>query len=89
MSWEELNTKGNKPKKLEPSEDDVIIFNAFTSKDGIKALDVLRKRTLNKPVLGSIGQDSGNTLLLMGMREGENNLVRWIEQTLKRISNRT
>lgn len=85
MSWDYFDKDIKTREDVTPSKEDLIIFNAFSTEDGQRALEVLKKVTLEKPVFQSIGSDSGNTLLLAGVREGENNLIRKIEDAIRRV----
>lgn len=75
-------------ENLKVSDDDQILYRVFTTGEGARALEVLKKRTVGKPVFENIGQDSGNTLALAAMREGQNNLVRHILRIIDIVERR-
>jgi len=71
------------PAKL--SDDEIMIAKIFKGEPGTKALEALRRMTIDKPSFQSMYADGINTAIGMAMREGENNLYRKILLTIKKV----
>lgn len=82
-SWSELNQPVTQP--VIAAEDDAIDFAVlFSSAVGQRVLAAFRRQTIERPGLGSgfmDGQAMNNQLVL---REGENNLYRWILSQIRK-----
>ena len=49
------------------------------SADGQHLMHALRRRTIERPTFPATSNDGQSMALLMALREGENNLYRWLE----------
>lgn len=67
------------------SDDEAMIAKIFKGEQGVKALEALRRMTIDKPSFQSMYPDGVNTAIGMAMREGENNLYRKILLTIKKV----
>lgn len=84
--WKGLNDiETSKPKSSGLSDDEIQIAQAFKGEKGAKALDALRRITIEKPSFQSMYSDGVNTAIGMAMREGENNLYRKILLIIKKV----
>jgi len=83
QALEEIETNEVQPTKL--SDDEVMIAKVFRGESGQKALEALRRMTIDKPSFQSMYADGVNTAIGMSLREGENNLYRKILLTLKKV----
>lgn len=68
-----------------PSDDEIVIAKVFKGEIGEKALDALRRLTIEKPSLQNMFPDGVNTAIAMALREGENNLYRKILSIIKKV----
>jgi hypothetical protein len=84
--WRSLHNKTEHKKTTYLNDDDIIIATVFNSENGKKALEVLKKLTLDKPSLQVMHNDGINTTIAMAMREGENNLFRKILLIIKKVN---
>lgn len=80
---EEIENKKVDSPKL--SDDEIMIAQVFKGEKGVKALEALRRMTIEKPSFQSMYTDGVNTAIGMAMREGENNLYRKILLTIKKV----
>lgn len=85
---ESLYPEGPYPESLYPEDTSYEqLKNAakrlFSTKDGEVFIEALRARTVLRPVFPSNGGDGQTIAMLMALREGENNLFRYIEMLLK------
>ena len=53
--------------------------NVFATEDGQKLMEALRKRTIERPTFPAPTGDGQSIALMMALREGENNICRWLE----------
>jgi hypothetical protein len=80
-SWDELNipTTPTPQKDDQQGVKDALLFcSYFSSPQGQRILEHLRARTVDKPCLTVMFDDGVNTQTAMVLREGENNLYRYI-----------
>ena len=88
MSWLDLENAGK--QKLEaaaPTDDEIMIAKIFKGEHGPKALDALRRMTIEKPSLQAMFPDGMNTAIAMAVRNGENNLYFKILSIIKKVDN--
>lgn len=67
------------------TDDEIMVAQAFKGERGAKALEALRRMTIEKPSFQSMYADGVNTAIGMAMREGENNLYRKILLIIKKV----
>lgn len=65
------------------SEDAAKYYALFQSALGQEVLAHLRKRTIERPTMPNAAADGHAMGMLMSLREGENNIVRYIESMIK------
>lgn len=53
------------------------------SEEGQDLMAALRKRTIERPTFPASSGDGQAMALMMALREGENNICRWLESLLK------
>lgn len=53
------------------------------SPEGQDLMAALRKRTIERPTFPAPSGDGQSMALMMALREGENNICRWLESLLK------
>jgi len=82
-SLDEIETNQIQPTKL--SDDEIVIAKTFKGGAGVKALEALRRMTIDKPSFQSMYADGVNTAIGMALREGENNLYRKILLIIKKV----
>lgn len=71
-----------KQSKLDPQEAlRLAAQNTFATPDGAYVLEMLKARTISRPSFpaDSAGADGQAIALMMAVREGENNLYRYLE----------
>lgn len=56
---------------------------ALGTPEGQELLAALRKRTIERPTFPPPQGDGQTLALMMALREGENNICRWLESLLK------
>ena len=84
--WKGLDDVENKEvQPLELSDDEVVIAKVFKGEHGARALEALRRMTIDRPSFQTMFPDGVNTAIAMSMREGENNLYRKILLTIKKV----
>jgi hypothetical protein len=84
--WKGLeDIENQKIESLGLSDDEVMIAQAFKGEKGAKALEALRRITIEKPSFQSMYTDGVNTAIGMALREGENNLYRKILLIIKKV----
>jgi hypothetical protein len=82
-SWDEI---GAGPQTL-PAEDNGIapLFTAlFATPQGQRVLEAIEARTVAKPCLQQAFGDGVTTAICMAIRDGENNIYRWIKSQIKK-----
>lgn len=57
--------------------------NVLGSAEGQELLSALRKRTIERPIFPAPQADGHAIALMMALREGENNICRWLESLIK------
>lgn len=65
------------------SEIGQLYYVLFSRGDGKKVLEHLKQRTIEKPTMPGQCGDGQAMAMLMSLREGENNIVRFIESMIK------
>lgn len=53
------------------------------SEEGQELMQALRKRTIERPTFPASPADGQSLAMMMSLREGENNICRWLESLLK------
>ena len=90
MTWEELEGESQKTKMAIQAQAEVEARMAadfcvvFGSDAGRRVLDYMENKTIQKPSMMNYAADGAAMSLLMAIREGENNLYRWILQQIKK-----
>lgn len=87
MGWEQLNNIGSTTITTGPTDDEIVIAKIFKGEQGAKALDALKRLTVDNPSLQTMFPDGINTAIAMAKREGENNLYRKILSIIKKVDN--
>lgn len=85
--WDAL-TEAEMSKEIQPtvlSDDEVMIAKVFKGESGAKALEALRRITIDKANFQTMYADGVNTAIGMAVREGENNLYRKILSIIKKV----
>lgn len=84
-SWDELKLS---TEPTQPSPEMRRLLTAYVavagSEEGKLVLEDLRKRTIEQPCAPAVAVDGAAFNALMGIREGENNLYRYIISMIKR-----
>lgn len=60
-----------------------IYYIVFNTEGGKKVLEHLRQRTEEKPTMPQAAGDGQSLAMMMALREGENNLYRYIKSVIK------
>lgn len=88
MSWNELNQIGKQNvQAIQPTDDEVVIAKIFKGEHGPRALEALKRMTVEKPSLEAMYPDGMNTAIAMAVRNGENNLYFKILSIIKKVDN--
>ena len=61
----------------------LVARNVLGNPDGQELMAALRKRTIERPTFPPPQGDGQALALMMALREGENNICRWLESLLK------
>jgi hypothetical protein len=86
MGWEELEEKASVPGPADEafSRKARAFHQFFTCPLGQEILEFIQEHTESKTTLPNQAADGSAMALLMAVREGENNLYRWIKHMIKK-----
>lgn len=86
MSWEEMDALAQALPQPNEEEQRLLadFVTVFGTEQGQRVLGYLEAKTIQKPNLPNQAADGQAMAYLSFMREGENNLYRWIMQQIKR-----
>jgi hypothetical protein len=86
MGWDELRemTQVHSVQNVEFERKAVAIWSLFSTELGQEVLEIIRLHTEAKTTLPSQAADGQAMSILMAVREGENNLYRWIYDMIQK-----
>lgn len=88
MGWNDIEEAGKqKVEAVKPTDDEVVIAKIFKGEHGPRALEALKRMTVEKPSLQAMYPDGMNTAIAMAVRNGENNLYFKILSIIKKVDN--
>ncbi len=88
MGWTDIEEAGKqKVEAVKPTDDEVVIAKIFKGEHGPRALEALKRMTVEKPSLQAMYPDGMNTAIAMAVRNGENNLYFKILSIIKKVDN--
>lgn len=88
MGWKDIEDAGKqRTNAVVLTDDEVVIAKIFKGDLGPKALDALKRMTVEKPSLEAMYPDGMNTAIAMAVRNGENNLYFKILSIIKKVDN--
>lgn len=86
MGWEALENDGKSRVSVSEAQKQLIADYAacFGTPAGVKVLEDLMGRTIEQPTMPGTALDGTAIQTLMAIREGENNLYRYIKSMIKK-----